>query len=139
MMFPTDISILTDPNEWIGDTGATTHQTCHDVGLTNKKEAKDSDVIVMGNGANKKAAKMADLPGIVCDKEGHEKLSVIMEDITLLECGKFNLFSIPKTLMQGWKHVGDREKLWIYKGNAHLVFDIKIETPKGALYVVYIK
>jgi hypothetical protein len=72
MMFPTDISILFDPNVWVGDTGATTHQTCHDIGLTNKKEAKDSDAITLGNGVNEKAAKMADLPGVICNKEGHE-------------------------------------------------------------------
>jgi hypothetical protein len=64
-------NLLNDPkNIWIGDTGETTHQTCHDIGLMNEKEANENDAIIMGNGTNEIAAKQADLPCIVCNKEG---------------------------------------------------------------------
>jgi hypothetical protein len=57
MKFPGDCAILNDLNVWIGDTGATTHQTCHDIGLVNEKAANDNDAIIVGNGANETAAK----------------------------------------------------------------------------------
>jgi hypothetical protein len=62
-----------------------------------------------------------------------------MKDVTVLKHGKFNLFSIPKMLTQGWKLGGDGEQIWIFKEDAHIDFDIKIPTPKGALYVMYFK
>jgi hypothetical protein len=55
--FPGDSALLNDPNIWIGDTGATTHQTCHDIGLVNEKEASKNDAIITGNGTNETAAK----------------------------------------------------------------------------------
>jgi hypothetical protein len=58
MTFPADSAILNDLNVWIGDTGATTHQTCHDTGLVNEKAANNDDAIIVGNGgANETAAK----------------------------------------------------------------------------------
>jgi hypothetical protein len=60
-----------------------------------------------------------------------------MKDVTVLKHGKFNLFSIPKMLTQGWKLGGDREQIGIFKENAHIDFDIKIPPPKGTLYMMY--
>jgi hypothetical protein len=57
MTFPGDSALLNDPNIWIGVTGATTHQTCHDIGLVNENEANKNDAIIMGNGTNETAAK----------------------------------------------------------------------------------
>jgi hypothetical protein len=93
----------------------------------------------MGNGTNETAAKRADLPGIVCNKEGQELGPAVMKDVTVLKHGKFNLFSIPKMLTQGWKLGGDREQIWIFKEDARIDFDIKIPTPKGTLYAMYFK
>jgi hypothetical protein len=139
MTFPGDSALLNDPNVWIGNTGATTHQTCHDIGLVNEKKASKNDASTMGNGTNETAAKQANLPGIVCNKEGQELGPVVMKDVTVLKHGKFNLFSIPKMLTQGWKLGGDREQIWIFKEDAHIDFDIKIPTLKGTLYVMYFK
>jgi hypothetical protein len=62
-----------------------------------------------------------------------------MKDVTVLKHGKFNLFSIPKMLTQGWDFKVDGEQIWIVKEDAHIDFDIKIPTPKGALYAIYFK
>ena len=62
-----------------------------------------------------------------------------MKDVTVLKHGKFNLFSIPKMLTQGWKLGGDGEQIWIFKEDARIDFDIKIPTPKEALYAMYFK
>jgi hypothetical protein len=56
-ILPLQKNLLNDPNIQIGDTGATTHQTCHDIGLVNEKEANENDAIIMGNGTNETAAK----------------------------------------------------------------------------------
>ena len=37
MQFPTSMEMLSDPNVWIADTGATCHSTLHQDGLTNLK------------------------------------------------------------------------------------------------------
>jgi hypothetical protein len=47
MTFPGDSALLNDPNVWIGDTGGTTHQSCHDIGLVNEKEANENNAIIM--------------------------------------------------------------------------------------------
>jgi hypothetical protein len=60
-----------------------------------------------------------------------------MKDVTVLKHGKFNLFSIPKMLTQGWKLGGDGEQIRIFKEDARIDFDIKIPTPKGALYAMH--
>jgi hypothetical protein len=62
-----------------------------------------------------------------------------MKDVTVLKHGKFNLFSIPKMLTQGWKLGGDGEQIWIFKEDARIDFDIKIPKPKGALSAMYFK
>jgi hypothetical protein len=139
LSFPSNAGILKDPNVWIGDTGATVHQTCHDIGLINSKKATESDSITMGNGSTESAVKMSDLKGTICDKHGREVSTATMTEVTYLKNGHFNLFSIPRMLKQGWKLGGDDEKIWLHKGAAKLVFDIKIPTPKGALYAMYFK
>ncbi len=63
----------------------------------------------------------------------------MIKDVTVLKHGKFNLFSIPKMMTQGWQLGDDREQIWIFKEDAHIDFDIKIPTPKGALYTMYFK
>ena len=52
---------------------------------------------------------------------------------------EFNLFSITKRLIDGWELSGNDESLWITKGSNKVVFDIKIRTPKGAIYATYFK
>ena len=34
---------------------------------------------------------------------------------------------------------GDENALWIYKGERKIVFDTKIETPKGIVFAIYFK
>ena len=52
---------------------------------------------------------------------------------------KFNLFSITKRLDDGFKLGGDKNFIWIKKGNKKVDFDIKILTPKGAIFATYFK
>jgi hypothetical protein len=49
------------------------------------------------------------------------------------------LFSVTKLMKQGWTQGGDAKALWLDKGDQNLKFDIKIDTPKGMLFAIYIK
>ena len=73
MTFPVDQSFLSDPNVWIADSAATVHNTPHAVGMTNVRDASQSDTIIMGNGAHEHAAKIAEIGGVICNKHGVEQ------------------------------------------------------------------
>eukprot|EP00957_Ditylum_brightwellii_P191647 14591060-Ditylum_brightwellii.AAC.1 len=49
------------------------------------------------------------------------------------------LFSLSKRLKSGWTLGGDSNTIWIAKGSAKITFDIKIKTPKGAIFALYFK
>ena len=83
LTFPTDQSFLSDPNVWIADTAATVHTTPHSQGAVNKRDATREDSITVGNGSSESASKIADIPGIMCDKHGNEKNQGTLKDVTL--------------------------------------------------------
>ena len=53
--------------------------------------------------------------------------------------GKFNLFSVSRLQNEGWLWQGDKDCIWMTKEKGKVVFDIKIPTPKGAVYAMYFK
>jgi hypothetical protein len=57
---------------WIGDMGATQHMTASKLGATNVHKASNTDKVSMGNGQVKKTSEICDIPGVVCDKNGHK-------------------------------------------------------------------
>jgi hypothetical protein len=140
MCFPGNAELLDDPNIWVADTGATVHSTPHEVGFRNTKAASPTDLVIMGSGADVGAKTIAQLPGVVCDKNGCELQEAVLDDVTHLPRAKFNLFSLSKmTRHGGWKLRGDKEAIWIEKDGQEIRFDIIILTPKGALYCMYYK
>jgi hypothetical protein len=48
--FPNTQELLNDPNLWLGNSAATTHTTCHNIGMRNTKPATYKDAITVGNG-----------------------------------------------------------------------------------------
>ena len=53
--------------------------------------------------------------------------------------GKFNLFSVSRLQNEGWLLHRDKNCIWMTKEKGKIVFDIKIPTPKGAVYAMYFK
>ena len=53
-----------------------------------------------------------------------------MKDVHLIPCAAFSLVSGTKLLTLGYESQGDKEMVYS-KGNAKLVFDIKIRSPQG--------
>ena len=100
---------------------------------------EDDDAITMGNGAREGAAMIGDLQGTMCNKEGTELGNATLKDVAYLPTSKFNLFSVTKLQRDGWTLHGDKNQIKLTKGNSSVVFDIVINTPKGAIYAMYLK
>eukprot|EP00957_Ditylum_brightwellii_P182432 13897476-Ditylum_brightwellii.AAC.1 len=62
---------------FIGDTGATYDSTFSEIRLTNKQQAGKLDNIMDASGNGIKGNVVEDMPSIVCNKNGQEKLDVI--------------------------------------------------------------
>ena len=77
---------------------------------------------------------VGDVPGCFCDKYGQDKLSCTIEEMVHSPDAKYNLFSLTKQLEDGRVLIGDRNALWISKGEVRIVFDIKVKTPKRAIF-----
>ena len=80
-----------------------------------------------------------DIPTMVCDKFGNEKTGILMTGVSHMKNGNFNLFSVTRAMMSGWKLTGDEESIRIQKGDLTISFDIVIKTTKGALYCAHMK
>jgi hypothetical protein len=139
LSFPEVQSILSDPNVWIGDTGATKHVSPHSEGLVNIRESKSSDNITMGNKRVEKASQVGDIHGIICDKYGNEKNKVKIEDVSIVPTSGYNLFSITKLMKNGWKLSGTKEEIKLTNDEKEIIFDICIPTPMGMLLAMYVK
>ena len=67
-VFPDSHKLLTEPTIWIGgDTVATMDMTPYMVGMINKKEAKESVSIVMGNKQVEKSIANGNILSMVCE------------------------------------------------------------------------
>ena len=137
--FPNIRALLTDPNVFIADSGATTHATPTNTGMTNIRKAGVKDSIEIASGTHEGAAQIGDLPCVVCNQFGQELQEVVLKDVTHSPSLKFNLFSTTKLKHEGWKMIGDYSSITMQKGGMTVCFDIVIPTEKGAIYCVYLK
>ncbi len=60
---------------------------------------------------------------------------MIITDVSHLPEGNFNLFSVTRLQNKGWTLTGNAYYIKLEKGKKSLLFNIVINTPKGALYV----
>ena len=135
--FPSTQELLTNPNVWIGDTGATVHNTAHSECVVSKRKTTEADAISWGNGSSDDTATIGNMTGMICDKNGNQLHRAVMKDVRVTPTGKFNLFSLSKMMKEGWKMTGDTSAIVISKGNQKITFDIRIPTPRGVLYCMY--
>ena len=59
-----------------------------------------------------------------------------MKDVVMVPSSEYNLFSLTKMMMLGWKLIGEDNKLTLQKGGVEMNFDIAIPTTKGVIYVM---
>ena len=83
--------------------------------------------------------KFRKLKGKFYDKFGTEMGKATIKDVVHTPNSRFNLFSVTKRMQDGWILGGDKESMWLTKGDQKINFDIKISTPKGALFCIYFK
>jgi hypothetical protein len=100
---------------------------------------KGNGGVIFGDGKNNEADEIFDLPGVIMDQNGNEKLPATLQNVKHVRLAKFNLFSLMKRQKAGWFLNGDSEKIWITKGEHKIVFDIWIETPEGLIFALYHK
>mmetsp|Transcript_18815 Transcript_18815/g.23344 ORF Transcript_18815/g.23344 Transcript_18815/m.23344 type:complete len:1201 (+) Transcript_18815:436-4038(+) len=139
MQFPNSPGLLRHPNVWIGDTGATVDSTPFEDGICNLKDAESGEGIKVGNGVLEKTTKTGDLIGNICDSRGTRLNTIKMTDVNIVPGNEYNMFSLTQRQMKGWKLGGDEHAIWLEKGRNKVVFDIKIHTPKGVVFAIYIE
>ena len=109
------------------------------IGLSATKGATAGDSITVGNGTRVAASVVGDILGIMCDQYGVKIGPSKLREVSHLPDGKFNLISVLRLQNEGWLLHGDKDPIRMAKDKGKIVFDIKIPTPKGAVYAMYFK
>ena len=117
---------------WICDTGATTHSSFSNMGATNEIPSRSTSVGHHGEAVE--AVSVMDLPGHFVTKDGELGLSGRLGEVTFNPGLNFNLFSATRMMRRGWKMYGTDNAIVLKKGEHEIVFDIVVETAKGAIY-----
>jgi hypothetical protein len=118
---------------WIADSGASNHVTFSDKGRRNKRFATGLAHGIVGDLVLPKCE--LDIPCVHFDKDGAQVGEEIITDVSHLPEGNFNLFSVTRLQKKGWTLTGNADHIKLQKGKKSLLFNIVINTPKGALYV----
>jgi hypothetical protein len=124
--FPNIQALLTDPNVFIADSGATTHATATKIGMKNLQNGEEGEYIEIASGLHEAAMQIGDLSCIIWNQYGQELQNVTLNDITYSPSLKFNLFSTTKLQRDRWKMIGDYSSITMQKGSITLCFDIVI-------------
>ena len=106
-------------NTWIGDTGATSHMTNSNKGLTNVKVINER--IKMGNGKFMVATKKGTLPGTI--KQSNGKNVHCSLEVKVLPKTWCNLFSITAVMKKGYELSSKGFKVKVKKGSFEFIFD----------------
>jgi hypothetical protein len=122
-------------NTWLGDSAASTHMGFSDEGMTDV-EIINSPVRI-GNGKALTATKIGKRRITVIQKDGSSQDAVLEEYKCVPELW-VNLFSISKSLHNGWNISNKGVEITITKGKAKIVFDRIIKTSKGLVVGVKI-
>ena len=139
LTFPKTMTLLEDPDVWIADSAATVDSTPCSHGIKNITQPEESEAITMGNGDAEGPSMIGNISGTICDQFGNERQQVCIKRVRVLPNGKYNLFSITKRIANGWTLGGDKDSMWLSKGNEKVVFDIKIPTKEGMVYALYFR
>jgi hypothetical protein len=129
----TTMDMLKRSDIWNADSGASNHVTFSDKGCRNTRNATGLTHGIVGNSELPKCK--LDIPCVHFDKDGAQLGEAIITDVSHLTEGNFNLFSVMRLQKKGWIPTGNADYIKLAKGKKSLLFNIVINTPKGALYV----
>ena len=139
MKFPDSMRLLSDPNIWIADTGATTDSTGFDYGVIKTRAGTVNDQLMDASGKSMPSTVIGNLPVTKINCEGKEEENIVLQDVNVVPTAKYNLFSVTKRTKEGWELQGNKEALVLKKGNKIVKFDIILNSEKGLLYCGYFK
>ncbi len=117
----------------IADSGASNHVTFSDKGCLNKRNGTFWTHGVVGNQLLPECE--LNIPCVHFDKDRNQVREVTIADVSHLPEGNFNLLSLSRLQKKGWTLSGNAEYIKPQKGGNSLLFNIVVNTPKGALYV----
>jgi hypothetical protein len=115
-------------NTWLGDTAASTHMGNSDEGMTDVEEI--SQPITIGNGKQLRATKIGTLHRTVFQEDG-SSIDIKLNDYKYVPDLHVNLFSITKSLDQGWNLSNKGVIIQLRRGNTCLTFDKIFGTNMG--------
>ncbi len=125
-------NILESKDIWIADTGATSHVTKHTDG---DRKHRQTNVWTCGfAGETIQPDCEMDIPVTYVDVNGTEKFDVVLGDIQTNEKFNYNLFSVTKMLLKGYKFKGDKHLITVWNQTRLIVFDLVIRMKNGAFF-----
>jgi hypothetical protein len=117
---------------WIADTGTTSHVTKHTEG---GRKHRQTSVWTHGfTGETIQPDCEMNILVTYVDVNGTEKFNVMLGDIQTNEKLNYNLFSVTKMLLKGYKLKGDKHLITVWNQTRPIVFDLVIRTKNGALF-----
>jgi hypothetical protein len=128
--FTTGAHILESQDIWIADTGALSHVTKHTEG---GRKHLQTNVQTHGfEGETIQPDCEMVIPVTYVDVNGTEKLNVVLGVVQTNEKFNYNLFSVTKMLLKGYKLKGDKHLITVWNQTRLIVFDLVIRTKNGA-------
>ena len=123
------MDILREADIWICNSGASGHSSNSDAGARNKRETTSTSLGHVGQAV--KATSSFDVPGCFLGKDGKPGLRACLTDVSYNNRLNFNLVSLTRMLINGWKVTkGDKTGIQIAKGGHVIDSNIVIPTPK---------
>jgi hypothetical protein len=113
----------------IADTAASLHATANKAGLQDINKTRTTIMMSIGN--TETTTEPGTLKGTICDQHRNELNKAMIENVSYLPNGTFNLFSITQMMAKGWVMGNNKNSFWIEKDQKKVIFDMKISTPDG--------
>ena len=133
LVIPTTFEMLSQPDVWICDTGASSHSTNDNSGARNEKDTGSASLGHAGQAL--KATMTIDLLGQYVTKDGTWGMKATLTEVNFNASHNFNLMSLTRLLTRGWRITrGDDTGIYVEKGANKIDFDIVIRTPRGAIF-----
>ena len=131
------VDLRANPNYWVCDTGASGPSCVHVKGLIKVRD-RVSDEMHGNNGSTLPIVKRFDMAGTVHNRQNEPVSSIVIRGVNHVPSSTFNLFSVAQSLKHGWKFYGNYQGFVLTKGDARIVFDIRIPSGTGYLWATTI-
>ena len=101
--------------------------TPHSLGLRNMRSS--DQLISLGDKSEMATTQVGDQPCQVCDRFGNPLAKTVLQEVEVIAKG-YNLFSVTKLQVDGWKLHGDQNCIQLTRGAHTITFDIPISIRK---------